>query len=143
MTAASPRFLGIDHGARRWGLSFGDELGVATPLPALVEADPARRWEALSAVIGRRRVSEIVLGHPLNMDGSAGFKAKEVEAFAERLRKAHGLPVHLVDETLSSYEAEEATPKRGRRALRPSGVIDSRAATIVLQDYLDGRLRLP
>jgi putative holliday junction resolvase len=143
VTTLPPRFLGIDHGARRWGLSFGDELGVATPLPALVEADPARRWEALSAVIAGRRVTEIVLGHPLNMDGSAGFKAKEVEAFGERLRRAHGLPVHLVDETLSSYEAEEATPRRARRALRPSGIIDSRAATIVLQDYLDGRLRLP
>ena len=143
MSGPDLRFLGIDHGARRWGLAYGDELGVATPLPALVESDPQRRWAALAAVVRQRRITEVVLGHPLNMDDSEGFKAKEVEAFAVRLREGFGLPVHLVDERLTTYAAEEATARPKRRALRASGVIDSRAATIILQDYLDGRLRLP
>jgi len=80
-----------------------------------------------------------VVGHPLNMDGSSGPKALQVEAFARRLRAEFNLPVHLVDERLTSYEAESTIPPSKRRAVRRSGLIDSRAATIILQDYLEGR----
>jgi putative Holliday junction resolvase len=134
---AAMRCLGIDYGARRIGLSFGDDLGVATPLPALVEADPARRWNALLAVIAERRITDLVIGYPLNMDDTVGFKAREVDAFAARLRSALNLPVHLVDERLTSYEAESSIAKSKRRGVRASGIIDSRAATIILRDFLN------
>jgi putative Holliday junction resolvase len=140
---AAMRCLGIDYGARRIGLSYGDELGVATPLPALTEADPAKRWNALLAVIGQRRITDLVIGYPLNMDDSAGFKTKEVDAFAARLRSEVNLPVHLVDERLTSYEAESTIPKSKRRDVRASGIIDSRAATIILQDFLLQKFGLP
>ena len=135
------RCLGIDHGARRIGLSYGDELGVATPLPALIEADEGKRWAALLAMVAQRRITDIVLGHPLKMDDTVGPKAKEAEAFAARLRVATGLPVHLIDERLTSYEAESTIAKSKRRDVRASGIIDSRAATIILQDFLD--LKIP
>ena len=131
------RFLGIDYGARRIGLSFGDDLGVATPLPAITDSDPTKRWSALVATIAQRRITELIIGYPLNMDGTAGFKAKEVDAFAARLRSEVSLPVHLVDERLTSYEAESTIPKAKRRDVRASGIIDSRAATIILQDFLN------
>lgn len=131
------RYIGIDLGTRRIGLAFGDELGVGTPLPALTQADPAERRAALIAVIRDRRANEIVLGHPLNMDDTAGPKAKEAEAFAAQLRAELGLPVHLVDERLTSYEAESSIAKSKRRDVRASGIIDSRAATLILQDYLN------
>ena len=137
------RFLGIDYGTRRIGLSYGDELGVATPLPALVDADPGRRWDALLALARQRGINELVVGHPLNMDDSAGPKAKEAEAFAARLAVALGCPVHLVDERLTSHEAEASLPPSRRRAVRASGIIDSRAATLILQDYLDQRFPPP
>ncbi len=137
------RYLGIDYGERRVGLSYGDELGVATPLPALVDADPDKRWTALGDVIRQRRIQEIVLGHPLNMDDTPGFKAKEVEAYGARLRDAFSLPVHLVDERLTSYAAEETIPKNKRREVRASGLIDSRCATLILQDYLNQISPLP
>lgn len=137
------QFLGIDYGSRRIGLSYGDQLGVATPLPAITETDEAKRRTALAAVVRQRRISEIVIGHPLNMDDTAGPKAKEVEAVAERLRAEFGLPVHLVDERLTSYEAEATIPKAKRREVRGSGIIDSRAATLILQDYLDQRFPPP
>jgi putative Holliday junction resolvase len=140
MSVAPMRFLGIDHGTRRMGLAFGDDLGVATPLPAIASEDPSKQWAALTAIMKERRVTEVVLGHPLNMDGSSGPKAREVEAFARRIGAELGLPVHLVDERLTSYEAESTIPPSKRRAVRSSGLIDSRAATIVLQDYLDGRM---
>lgn len=137
------RCLGIDYGARRWGLAYGDELGVATPLPALVEAEPARRWSRLAALVGLRRITDAVVGYPFNMDGSAGFKAREVDAFAARLRAELGLPVHFVDERLTTYEAEATIAKPRRRALRRSGIVDSRAATLILQDFFEQRRPAP
>lgn len=133
------RFLGIDYGTRRIGLAAGDELGIATPIPALVEADAEARRRALAAVVKARRIQEIVLGLPLNMDGSTGFKAKEVEAFAAELRAEFGLPVHLVDERLSSHLVESGMNQKQLREIRGKGIIDSRAAAVILQDYLDQR----
>jgi len=137
------RCLGVDYGSKRVGLSYGDEIGVATPLPALIDVDPAKRWAGLIAVVKTRRVTEFVLGFPYNMDGSVGFKAKEVEVFAEKLRAEFGLPVHFVDERLTSYEAEESIPKAKRRDVRASGLVDSRAATIILQDFLNEKIQPP
>ena len=115
--------LGIDYGEKRIGLSSGDDLGVATPLPALIDPSPKVRQEQLADLIRRRRITDLVLGHPLNMDDTAGFKAREAEAFAAQLQKDFGLPVHLVDERLPSYEAEQSIPKQKRRAVRASGLI--------------------
>ncbi|MBK9990029.1 MAG: Holliday junction resolvase RuvX [Verrucomicrobia bacterium] len=137
------RCLGIDYGAKRVGLSYGDEIGVATPLPALIDAEPAKRWAALVALVKARKITDFVLGFPFNMDDTVGFKAKEVEAFAEKLRTAFGLPVHFVDERLTSYEAESSIPKAKRREVRASGLVDSRAATIILQDFLNEKVVPP
>jgi len=131
------RCLGIDYGTKRVGLAHGDDLGVATPLPALTDADEAARWAKLGALIKQRRITDLVLGYPYNLDGSVGFKAKEVDAFAARLKTAFGLPVHLVDETLTSAEAESSIARKDRRGVRGSGLVDSRAACLILQDYLD------
>ena len=131
------RCLGIDYGTKRIGLAQGDEVGVATPLPALIDPDEKARWQKLGEVIQQRRITDLVLGYPYNMDGSAGFKAKEVDAFAARLKVQFGLPVHLVDETLTSAEAESSIAKKDRRGVRQSGLVDSRAACLILQDYLD------
>lgn len=137
------RCLGIDYGSRRIGLSYGDEIGVATPIPALVETDPSKRWESLTTVIRSRRITDVVIGWPLNMDDSVGPKAKEVETFARKLHQEFSLPIHFVDERLTSHEAESSIPKHRRRDLRASGIVDSRAATLILQDFLDQRIPLP
>lgn len=131
------RCLGIDYGEKRVGLAHGDELGLATPLPAVLEPAGEPRWTRLGEVIRARRITDLVVGYPYNLDGSAGFKAREVEGFAAELRARFGLPVHLVDETLTSYAAEETMPRKDRRAVRASGRIDSRAAALILQDFLD------
>jgi len=133
------RFLGIDYGTRRIGLAAGDELGVATPIPALVEAVLADRRAALAALVRQRRINELVLGYPLNMDGTVGFKAKEAEALAVELRTEFGMPVHLVDERLTSHLVEQGMNQKQLREIRAKGIIDSRAAAVILQDYLDQR----
>ncbi len=131
------RCIGIDYGAKRIGLSYGDDLGVATPLPAILEIDEQKRMAALVATIRQRRATDLVIGWPLNMDDTVGPKAREVQTFAARLRQDLALPVHLVDERLTSHEAESSIPKHRRREIRASGVVDSRAATLILQDFLN------
>lgn len=133
------RCLGIDYGTKRIGLAHGDDVGVATPLPAVIESAAEARWSRLADILKARRITDLVVGYPYNMDGSAGFKAKEVDAFVAELKTRFGLPVHLVDETLTSYAAESSIKSKDRRAVRDSGLIDSRAATIILQDFLDQR----
>lgn len=133
------RFLGIDYGSRRIGLAFGDELGIATPLPALTDAEPKKRREGLAAMVKQRRITELVIGFPYNMDGSVGFKAKEVEGFAESLKRELGLPVHFIDERLTSHMAESGMNQKQLREIRSQGIVDSRAAAIILQDFLDQR----
>ena len=137
------RCLGIDYGEKRIGLRYGDDLGVAVPLPALINLTPAAVVERLVGVVRERRITDLVLGHPLNMDDTVGPKAREVEAVAARFGATLGLPVHLVDERLTSHEAEQTVPKDRRRAVRASGIVDSRAACLILQDFLDQRMPLP
>jgi len=137
------RCLGLDYGEKRIGLSYGDGLGVAVPLPALTGTTLEKRRAELAALVRARGITDFVLGLPLNMDGSAGPKAKEVEAFAAQLRADFGRPVHFVDERLTSYEAEATIPKAKRRAVRASGLVDSRAATLILQDFLKQKFPPP
>lgn len=129
--------LGIDYGEKRIGLAFGDETGFARPLPAATQAKKKERLAAIGEVIAARRVAALVVGYPLNMDGSAGFKAREVDAFIATLEKRFGLPVHRIDERLTSRTAEAGLRESGRRVSRESGEVDSRAAAVLLQDYLD------
>ena len=133
------RCLGIDYGTKRVGLAHGDEVGVAMPLPALIDPDEAARWQKLGELIRQRRITDLVIGYPYNLDGSVGFKAKEVDVFVGKLEKEFGLPVHRVDETLTSYAAESTIAKKDRRDVRASGLVDSRAACLILQDFLDQR----
>jgi putative holliday junction resolvase len=140
--------LGIDYGSRRIGLAYGDEVGVATPLEAATEALPEARIEHIGAVIKKRRIEKLVVGFPYNMDGTTGFKAREVDAFIEELEKRFTLSVVRVDETLTSVQAENGLG-RARRGVndakkqRASGNVDSSAAALILQDYLDTALGLP
>jgi putative Holliday junction resolvase len=135
------RCLGIDYGERRIGLSYGDELGVAVPLPAAIEKLPEERIAHIVAEATGRRATDLVVGYPLSMDGSAGFKAREVDRFIERLGRELALPVHRVDERLSSQAAAGHLPKRRDDELRRSGRIDSMAACLILQDFLDQQAR--
>jgi len=130
-------YLGIDYGEKRVGLSFGDDLGLAVPLPAAVESTQEKRLEHIERVVRERRIQKIVIGYPYNMDGSVGFKAKEVDAFVEVLTKFIDLPVERVDERLTSHTVETQLKSMNRKADRKTGEVDSRAAALILQDYLD------
>lgn len=135
------RIVALDHGSRRIGVAVADtETGMAFARPAL-----RRRGEERDlAVIGELCASEgadlIIIGLPLNMDGSEGAQAATARAFGERLVRI-GLEVAYEDERLTSWEAGERMAEAGRRARRGSGDLDSTAARLILQQYLDARRR--
>ena len=131
--------LGIDYGRRRIGLSFADELGVALPLDPVPGVEESGCFDALAEVVGERKPDLFVLGYPLNMDGSVGTRAREVDAFAEELERRFALPVEKVDERRTTYQAEIDANQRGGRRRKNRGEVDSVAATLILRDYLDSR----
>jgi len=140
-----PVYLGIDYGEKRVGLSHGDDLGFAFALPAATEPDPESRLARLADEIRRRRVTDLVVGYPLRLDGSRSRVTDAVDRFVAELERRFGLPVHKVDEGLSSVAAAEALGRRRPRSPRErreqarSGELDSRAAQIILQGFLDSR----
>ncbi len=143
-TIRAEKFLGIDYGEKRIGLSFGDGLlGVAVPCPAACGKTKKARFAAIEAAITQRGITSLVVGYPYNMDGSKGAKVAEVDTFIEELQKRFGLPVHRLDERLTTVKVHDDLKVFGRkrrtgRRTPPPGDIDSRAATLILQDYLDG-----
>lgn len=138
---ASHRFLGIDYGTKRIGLSISDPLGIiATPYGALKNDEPV--WDRLKEIVEKESVDCIVVGMPLTLRGQVGPKAKEVEEFIERLKVATGVEVLSRDERFSTSMARDTltqmnTKKKNRNS--KSGTLDSMAAAIILQDYLDSK----
>lgn len=129
--------LGIDWGEKRIGLACADALGLAVPIKAATQANVKKRLAYIGALIADRNIEEIVIGYPLNMNGTVGFKAREVDQFIDRLDKRFHLPVHKVDERLTSHAVEEALKQMDKKVDVKSGEIDSRAACIILQDFID------
>jgi putative Holliday junction resolvase len=131
------RLLAIDYGRRRIGLAVSDELQLtAQPLETLERANRRKDMSRLREVVRKWKVTLIVVGHPLRMDGTVGEMAEEVELFVRRLRKELAVPVTLSDERLSSWEAEQTfeKPKHRRGKKRE---MDSIAAAVILRDYLE------
>lgn len=131
--------LGVDWGEKRIGLAFADELGIALPLPAAVAATKKERMQQIENAIWQRKVERLVVGYPLNMDGSVGFKAREVDGFIADLEKRFKLPVERVDERLSSHSVEQGLKGQKKKPDRKSGEIDSRAAALILQDFIEAQ----
>ncbi|HEX6129164.1 MAG TPA: Holliday junction resolvase RuvX [Candidatus Limnocylindria bacterium] len=131
------RVIGIDHGSRRIGLAVGDTAtGMAFARPALRRRSLVLDLDTI-AVLARDEDAElVVVGLPRNMDGSEGPQAAAARDFGERLA-AIGLRVAYVDERLTSWQAAEQLADEGRRVRRRSGEIDSAAARLILQEYLD------
>jgi putative Holliday junction resolvase len=130
-------YLGIDWGEKRIGLAHADEVGIAVPLPAATAATKKARLRHIEEMIKTRRIHEIVCGYPLNMNGSVGFKAKEVDVFIGEIEKRFGLPVHRIDERLSSHSVEQGLKSQKKKLDRRSGEIDSRSAALILQDFIE------
>ena len=133
-----PRILAVDYGRVRLGLAVSDALGLAShPLPALRRAGPAADLAALRTLIAEREVARLVVGLPLNMDGSEGPMAAEARAFGAWLGEGTGLSVAYEDERLSTDEAEEFLRGAGLRPSDRKKLRDSVAAALILRSVLE------
>ncbi len=141
-------YLGIDYGEKRIGLAFADDLGVPVPLQAAIQKQFDARLAHIKNYIEQRRIGNIVVGYPYNMDGSIGFKAREVDTFIAKLEAEFNLPIHRVDERLTSHQVEsdmawmdskkrrKTKSPKAKRQERATGEIDSRSAVLILSDFL-------
>jgi putative Holliday junction resolvase len=131
--------LALDLGARRIGLAVSDpEARIAFPAGHLERKGLSADLEAVQALAKERGVTRIVVGLPLLLGGREGSGAEAARRFAAALEQASGLPVALVDERLTTAEAERAlreAPARRRRARKQ--VVDAMAATLLLRSYLE------
>ena len=134
------RVLALDVGGRRFGVAIGDvETGLAVPLTAFQRASEPQDIEAVRRLVDENDVQEIVVGLPLSLSGRMGPQAQEVSCFVEALRERVCVQVRTVDERYSTVEAERRLTEAGVKASRDRPRLDSAAATIILQSYLDSR----
>jgi len=136
------RILGLDYGRRRIGLSISDESAcLASPLPFYKRVYLRKDLYALAKIAKEQNAAALVIGLPLNMDGSKGEMAQEVEAFARELQAIVKRPVELYDERLSSSEAERVLLEGNVNRQKRKQLRDGLAATVILQGFLDSRAK--
>lgn len=134
------RFMCFDIGDKRTGVAIGDdETWIASPVGMIEAAPEGRLIERLEAIVAEHEPDELVIGLPLNMDGTHGPQAKKIAAFAERLAETVLLPIHLQDERLSSFAADEAMSQSGLTHKQKKQRRDSLAAAAILRSFLDAR----
>jgi putative holliday junction resolvase len=143
--------LGIDYGRARIGLALADaRTALARPLDTLKRINRNEDIRRLREIVRTHAVKQIVVGLPLRLDGSRGEMAEEAARFGERIRKQLGIPVEMVDERLTSWEAErlledqsgkvfrddaKTSHKKRRESTRAS--VDAMAAAVILREYLE------
>ena len=151
--------LAIDYGKARIGLAIADiEAGLPRPLMTLERVNRNEDMRRLREVTREHAVREIVVGLPLRLDGTRGEMAEEATRFGERVRKQLGLPVEMVDERLTSWEAERLLEEQAGKVFRDDTVpvhvrasahanvrkkkqaeratVDAMAAAVILKEYL-------
>ncbi len=131
--------LALDHGSRRIGVAIGDtETGMAFARPAFRRGNKELDLAAIADLCRAEGVQLVVLGLPRNMNGSEGPQAVAARSFGAKLVRI-GLEVAYEDERLTTWEAGERLAEVGRRPRRETGELDSTAARLILQQYLDAR----
>jgi putative Holliday junction resolvase len=145
------RILALDYGRARIGLAMADrETRLAQPFGTLERINRNEDMRRLRELVREHGVRQIVVGLPLRLDGTRGEMAEEAARFGQRVHKQFGLPVEMVDERLTSWEAERMLEEQqGRTIQSASGKkqkkenarpgVDAMAAALILKEYLDRR----
>ena len=133
----SGRLIAIDLGAKRVGLAVSDELRITVTALERIER---RSWKDLlsrvAAFIESYDARALIIGLPLNMDGTEGFAAEDAKGLAENFRRSLNVPVYLQDERLTSIEARSEMRAAGEKDKGIDGRIDSESAAIILRDFM-------
>jgi putative Holliday junction resolvase len=131
------KYLGIDFGLKRVGLAVTDPDGrMALPYATLVREDNASLFSRLADIVATERIQAIVLGLPRGLEGQETIAVRQVRNFAATLQKHIAVPVHLVDESLTTTEAEQRLREAGVPPARRKHLVDQQAATIILESFL-------
>jgi putative holliday junction resolvase len=137
--------LAFDYGARRIGVATGETLaGLTRGVATLNDVGGAPDWQAIDALLREWRPTLLVVGLPYNADGTASPMTARASAFAGALGERSGLPVELVDERLSSVEAESRLREErgsGRRRRLQRGDVDREAARLLAEQWLNEHAR--
>ena len=130
--------IALDFGLRNIGVAVGNSLsGTAQPLTIISAKDGVPDWPALTALTNEWQPHRIIVGHPLNMDGSASELSQRATKFARQVEGRLGRPVTLVDERLSSREAKTMALLRGHKGDFAAEPVDAEAAAIILTTWLN------
>ena len=137
------RIMGLDYGSRTVGVAISDELFMTAQAKEIIrrkEENKLRRTLArIEELILEYDIREIVLGLPLHMDSSVGVRAEISMDFKDKLERRTGIPVVLLDERLTTVEADEIMDELGIRGKERKDYVDMIAAKVILQDYLNQR----
>jgi putative Holliday junction resolvase len=132
------RVLAIDHGTKRVGLALSDETGtIAQPLQFLSAEPGATLLERLKEIVDARKVEEIIVGLPRNMNGTYGPAAEKAREFVAALKQVLTVPIRTWDERLTTVQANRFLIDSGMRREKRKERVDQTAAAILLQSYLD------
>ena len=132
------RALGIDFGEKRIGLAVSDPEGrLAVPLTTLARRNDRSALRQIAEIVRREGIGRLVLGEPLDLEGRRGPAAERARRFGARLAEMTGLPLELVNESLTSVEAAGRLRQAGVATRRQPERIDAVAAQILLQEVLD------
>ncbi|MBK9132196.1 MAG: Holliday junction resolvase RuvX [Gammaproteobacteria bacterium] len=146
MTESGRTLLGFDYGTQQIGVAVGQELtATSTPLATLASRNENPDWDAITRLIEAWRPAALVVGIPLNMDGTEQPMTESARRFARRLEGRYRLPVHLADERLSTVEAgrllRESATDSGTRRSRRRRELDEVAAHLILQTWFSQQAR--
>ncbi len=131
------RILALDVGSRRIGVAVSDPLGItAQGLDTIQRQNKRKDWAALSTVLAKYDVAEIVVGLPLRLSGAEGTQSEKMRQFADELRAKSGLPVHLWDERWTSTEANRLLRETNLSIEKRGKAVDRMAAMLILQSWL-------
>jgi putative holliday junction resolvase len=131
------RILAVDYGEKNIGFACSDDLGITVqPLPSIPNPGSNKLIKYLRMMIGTLGIQELVLGMPINMDGTLGDSAIRMEQLLETLRSALKIPATAFDERLSTVEALEFWKQLSLRRQKKYRTIDSLSAALILERYL-------
>lgn len=132
------KIMAIDYGDARTGIAFSDISGMIAGETLVVEDWNAERLAGkLAELYKSRNAGKIVLGCPVNMDGSRGPRAEKSEAMGEMLRELTGAEVIMIDERRTTVDAHRILSQSGKKMKKHKAVVDAVAATLILETYLN------
>ena len=131
------RLLAFDYGLRQIGVAVGNALlGTSEPLTVLKARDGQPDWNEIAGLCREWQPDLILVGDPLNMDGSVSDMAERARRFSRRIEGRMGIPTEMVDERLSSFEVKQEQRAAGHRGNYRQQPVDSLAAQLILRDWL-------